>query len=207
MAPAAAMTGRRRIGVLGGTFNPPHLGHLILARECLWQRGLDEVHLVVSARPPHRDAPAVDPETRLRMVDAAVTGFPDLHASRIEIDRPGPSYTADTLEGLAAASPGTEFTLIIGADQLLGFHAWRDPERITAVARLAVVARGAADLETLAEAGEHVAPGRVDLVAMPTIEISSTMVRDRARTGAPYDHLVPRPVAEQIAALHLYGSP
>lgn len=198
---------RRHIGVLGGTFNPPHLGHLILAEECRWQRALDEVHLVVSARPPHRDAPAVDPEIRLRLVEAAIAGFPHLHASRIEIDRPGPSFTADTLEGLAAAAPDTEFTLIIGADQLLAFGTWRDPERITAVARLAVVARGAADLDALAEAGEHVAPGRVDLVAMPAIEISSTMVRDRARTGAPYDHLVPRPVAEQIAALHLYGSP
>lgn len=198
--------GTRRIGVFGGTFNPPHLGHVIVAQECLWQRHLDEVLLMVSARPPHRTAPPVDPELRLRMVEAAVVGFPGLRASRIEIDRDGPSYTVDTLEGIRDHEPDTEISLIIGADQLLAFGTWRDPERITAVARLAVVARGAADLDALADAGEHIAPGRVDLVAMPAVDISSTMIRDRVRSGDPYSHLVPRPVADIIAAERLYRS-
>ncbi len=198
--------GTRRIGVFGGTFNPPHLGHVIVAQECLWQRHLDEVLLMVSARPPHRTAPPVDPELRLRMVEAAVVGFPGLRVSRIEIDRDGPSYAVDTLEGIRDHEPDTEISLIIGADQLLAFGTWRDPERITAVARLAVVARGAADLDALADAGEHIAPGRVDLVAMPAVDISSTMIRDRVRSGDPYSHLVPRPVADIIAAERLYRS-
>lgn len=196
----------RRIGVFGGTFDPPHLGHVIVAQECLWQRRLDEVLLVVSARPPHRAAPRVDAEIRLRMVAAAVEGFPGLRASRVEIDREGPSYTADTLERLQESEPGAEISLIIGADQLLAFGTWRDPQRITAVARLAVVARGSADLDAVADAGEHIAPGSVDLVAMPAVEISSTMIRDRVRNGDPYAHLVPRPVADIVAAEHLYRS-
>lgn len=198
--------GQRRIGVFGGTFNPPHLGHVIVAQECLWQRRLDEVRLVVSARPPHRTAPPVDAELRLRMVEAAVEGFSGLRASRVEIDRDGPSYTVDTLEGIHADEPDAEISLIIGADQLLAFGTWRDPDRILAVARLAVVARGAADLDALADAGEHIAPGHVDLVAMPAVDISSTMIRDRVRTGDPYAHLVPRPVADIIAAERLYRS-
>jgi len=197
-------TGARSIGCFGGTFNPPHIGHLILARECLWQRGFDEVRLIVSARPPHRDAPAVDPETRFAMVQRAVAGQSGLVASRVELDRPGPSYTVQTLEALTAGEPGTAFTWIIGADQLLAFDRWHEPERILQLARLAVVARGEADLDAIGEAAESVAPGRVDLVEMPEIGISSTMLRERRRLGQPVDHLVPGGVAEMISERGLY---
>lgn len=193
------------VGLFGGTFNPPHLGHLILARECLWQRGFDEVRLVVSARPPHRDAPAVDAETRFAMVRAALADHPGLVASRIEIDRPGASFTVRTLEQLTAAEPETAFSWIVGADQLLAFDTWREPDRILRMARLTVVARGDADLATLAEAGEAIAPGRVDLVEMPEIGISSTMIRERRRQGQPTDHLVPSNVAAIIEQRGLYA--
>ncbi len=200
----ATSTGPRRIGLFGGTFNPPHLGHVILARECQWQLRLDEVRLVVAARPPHREAPAVDPETRLAMVAHAVERHAHLSASRVEIDLPGPSYTVDTLTHLTAVEPDAAFTWIIGADQLLAFDRWRHPDRIVAMARLAVVARGDSDLDALSEVADTVAPGRVDLVEMPEIGISSTIIRERRRAGQPVDHLVPAGVAGMIADRGLY---
>ncbi len=180
-------------------FDPPHIGHLIVASEAAWQLGLDEVRLVVCARPPHREGGWLQAEQRLRLVEAAVADDSPLVASRVEIDRPGPSYTVDTLEGFAAAEPGASLTLIIGADQLLGFASWRMPGRIVELASLAIVDRAGADPDALEAAATAVAPAGVRWIEMPEVAVSSTLIRDRLRLGRPIRHLVPRPVEELLA--------
>lgn len=194
--------------MLGGTFDPPHIGHLIIAREALWQLGLDEVRLVPAGRPPHKDDPAIAPaERRAAWLESAVRAIPGLVVSRIEVHRDGPSYTADTLEAMAAAEPGVDLWFILGADQLAEFPNWRAPERILAAARLAVVARGdvaQGDLDVLAQS---VAPGRADIVAVPVIGISSSMIRERVALGRPIGHLVPPEVERALLDEGLVPSP
>jgi len=189
-----------RIGVMGGSFDPPHDGHLALARAAAAQLHLDRVLLVPAAQPPHKPGgSAIPAERRMAMVSAAVHGDAVLEASSMEIDRPGPSYTADTLERLAADGPDDELWFILGADQLEGFRDWSRPGRIVELARLAVASRpGAGDpaMDFLAGA---VAAGRVDVIDMPEVPISSTEVRERLARGEDISHLVPAPVA---ALLH-----
>ncbi len=175
--------------MLGGTFDPPHIGHLIVASEALWRLGLDVVRLVPARMPPHKPAGArADGDRRAAWLESAVAGTPGLEVSRIELDREGPSYTADTLEAMAAAEPGARLWFILGADQLAGLPGWRDPERILAAARLAVVPRAGHDVRALAE---RVAPGRCDVVEVPEIGVSSSMIRERIADGPP--HPLPRP--------------
>ena len=195
----------RRIGVLGGTFDPPHLGHVVLACEALWQLSLDEVRLVPAQIPPHKPGEGIAPgDVRARWVEAAVKGRPGLVVSRIELEREGPSFTADTMEAFAGAEPGAALWFLLGADQLAGFPGWRDPDRILAVARLGVVARGAGDGDdedgALLALAERIAPGRHDLLRMPPIRISSSMIRARIAAGEPFEHLVPPAVAEALRA-------
>jgi len=196
------------VGVLGGTFDPPHIGHLVVACEALWQLGLDEVRLVPAGRPPHKDDPAVaSAERRAAWLERAIADRPGLVVSLIEVHRDGPSYTADTLEAMAAAEPGVQLWFILGADQLAEFPNWKAPERILAAARLAVVARGdvgQGDLDTLAQG---VAPGRADIVAVPVIGVSSSMIRERMAAGRPIGHLVPREVEQALIAEGLVPSP
>lgn len=196
------------MGVLGGTFDPPHLGHLVVACEALWQLRLDEVRLVPAGRPPHKDDPAVAPAARrAAWLERAVAGRAGLVVSRLELERDGLSYTADTLEAMAAAEPGVQLWFILGADQLAEFPTWRAPERILAAARLAVVARGdvaQGDLDVLAQS---VAPGRADIVAVPVIGISSSMIRERIAAGLPIGHLVPPEVEQALLDEGLVPSP
>ena len=181
-------------------FDPPHIGHLILAAEAVWQLGLDEARLVVCARPPHRDEGWLLPETRLQLVAQATAAYPKLVASRVELDRPGPSYTLDTLEAFVAHEPETAFWLILGADQLASFAQWRGPERIVGLARLAVASREGASTTDLQVVADQVAPGRVDWIGMPKVGISSTMIRERIASGRPVRHLVSPPVDDLLAA-------
>lgn len=143
--------------------------------------------------PPHKPGVILPPgELRAEWLELAIADRPGLRVSRIELARPGPSYTADTMEALHAVEPGADLWFLLGADQLAGFPTWRDPDRILAVARLGVVRRhGGADagLKALADA---VAPGRVDIVEMPEIGVSATMIRARIAAGQPVGHLLPR---------------
>ncbi len=198
------VTSARKVGVFGGMFDPPHIGHVIVAREAAWQLGLDEVRLVVCARPAHRGEGHAPAQVRFALVEAAVAGHSMLVASRAEIERPGPSYMVDTLQGFASDSAEEELWLIVGADQLLGLPRWREPARIAKLARLAVVARDSADLEAVSEAAEAIAPGRVDLVSMPAVGLSSTVIRDRISRSEPVDHLLPPGVSTLIDAHGLY---
>ena len=196
-----------RIGLLGGTFNPPHIGHLVCAMEAREQLGLDVIRLVPTGVPPHKVV-AADPgaQTRLQLCLAAAAGEPGLEVSRVELERPGPSYTADTLRDLHDELPEAELSFIVGGDQARGLAGWRDPATVLALARLAVAERGGVRRVDVLEAlsGLDAADGRVDVFDMPRLDVSSSMIRDRVARGRPIRHLVPDAVAERIRSLGLY---
>lgn len=202
--PAAVVPGS--LGVLGGTFDPIHHGHLAIAEEARETLGLASVRFVPAAASPFKTDRVVTPaEHRYPMVEAAVAGNPAFHASRMEIERPGPSYTVDTVERLVADGFADPW-LILSAEALAGFPGWRDPDRILDLARLAVVPRGG--FEPLGEAWvrEHF-PGRDDRFAFlsgPLLPISGSVVRRRAAAGRSVRYLVPDEVAAYIARFRLY---
>lgn len=195
-----------RIGLLGGTFNPPHIGHVIFAQEARLQLDLDRVDLMPACVPPHReldDDPG--PAVRLELCRAAVAGQDGLGVLAAEVDRGGPSYTVDTLDALAESQPTDDFTLVIGADQALAFGNWRSPERIGRLATVAVAARADADREAALAEVERAAGATPRLVNMPRIDISSSMIRDRIEEGTPVDHLLPAAVAALVREQGLYA--
>jgi nicotinate-nucleotide adenylyltransferase len=197
-----------RIGLLGGTFDPPHMGHLVMASEARWQLGLDRVLLVPARQPPHKPAgPDLPGKDRARLIELAIADDPWLELSRLELERPGPSYTVETLAAVRRAEPDAALWFVLGADQLLGLPTWREPERIAELARLAVVPRGGHGREELEAAAEEIAPGRVDWVLAPEIGISSSQVRRRIATGRPIRYLVPGPVEDELRRMGLVPSP
>lgn len=194
--------------MLGGTFDPPHIGHLVVACEARWQLALDEVRLVPAGQPPHKEGGAVAPaERRAEWLAAAVAGREGLVVSRIEIARDGPSYTADTLQAMAAAEPRARLWFILGADQLAGFPDWHDPARILRLARLAVVARGDTGTGEVAALADRVAPGCADVLDVPAIDVSASMIRARMAAGRPVGHLLPPAVEEALVREGLVPSP
>ena len=182
-----------KLGVFGGEFDPPHVGHLVIAQEARFRLGLDRLLVVPAAIPPHRDPSAVPPETRYAMTAAAFAGEPATEVSRIELEREGPSYTVDTLEALS--EPGTELFLVIGADQLATFDRWHRPQRIRVLATLAVAGRPRA-----------IPPAGADVVlTSPLLDVSSTEIRRRIAKGHPVRHLIPDPVLDVIERERLYA--
>jgi nicotinate-nucleotide adenylyltransferase len=151
------------------------------------------VRLVPARHPPHKAGLSIAPaERRAAWLEASVADRPGLVVDRRELGRDGPSYTADTLEAMAAEAPGAlDLWFILGADQLEGFPTWSGPERILAVARLAVAARRGAAETGPRQLADRVAPGRADILAMPEIDISSSLIRARMAAGQPVGHLVP----------------
>jgi nicotinate-nucleotide adenylyltransferase len=193
-----------RIGVLGGSFDPIHNAHLIIARAALEALALDAVRLVVASTQPFKEgrhaAPAAD---RLRMVELAVDGVDGLVADGRELARPGPSYTIDTLRELRSEAADTELVLLMGSDTAAGFGRWREPEAIRAIAKIAVFRRpGTADGVAASPAGHG---GDVE-IAVPHLEISSTVIRERAAAGRSLAGWVHPAVADYIVASQLYGS-
>jgi len=197
-----------RIGLLGGTFNPPHLGHLICAQDACSQLGLDRVLLLPVHTPPHKEADAdPGPEHRLAMCEAAVGADERLGVSRVEVELPGRSYTVDTLTRLHDARPEDHLTFIVGGDMARSLPQWREPEAILALAELGVAARegvGRDDILTTLS-GLPGAAERLRFFDMPRIDISSTMVRHRVAAGEPVRYLVPDAVADYIASEGLYA--
>jgi nicotinate-nucleotide adenylyltransferase len=181
-----------RIGVFGGQFDPPHNGHVAVVRAARDQLGLDRVLVVPSPHPPHRPSPQTPAETRYRLALAAFADEPAVEVSRLELDRAGPSYTVDTLEQLAA--PGRQLYLILGADQLAALAAWHRPDRVRALARVAVAARPGAPH---AEAAE-------ELVMQP-VDVSSSELRRRVAQGGDVTALVPPAVSAAIDREGLYA--
>jgi nicotinate-nucleotide adenylyltransferase len=199
-----------RVGILGGTFNPPHIAHLVCAREALEQLGLDRVVLIPAAVPPHKAVPD-DPgaDARLEMCELAVAGDPGLAVSDVEVRREGPSYTVATLRALREQAPQDELTLIVGGDMAVAFPSWHEPQEIVRLAALAVVLRSDLDRETVAARLGTVdgAEGRFVFFDMPRLDVSSSLLRGRVAEGRSIRHLVPRAVAERIEARGWYSAP
>jgi nicotinate-nucleotide adenylyltransferase len=195
--------------VLGGTFNPPTLGHLAIARHARVQLGLERVVLMPAGAPPHKQV-AGDPgaRRRLEMCELLVRGAEGLSVCALEAERDGPSYTVDTLRSLHARDQETELTFIVGADVASTLPSWREPREILKLARLAVAARPGSDrggvLEAVARLGGE---GRVGFLDAPLIDVSSSRVRERVAAGKPIERLVGVDVAEYVAEHGLYGAP
>jgi nicotinate-nucleotide adenylyltransferase len=188
------------IGVLGSAFNPPHLGHLALAQEALWQLGLSEVVLVPTGNAPHKRI-ADDPgrEARMEMTRLAAAEDGRFSVSALEVEREGPSYTYETLEALAKERADRELVFVMGADAAVGLKGWRRPERVVELARIAVARReGVSDAEVDAVMRSLGCEGRATMLAMPQFGVSSSAVRERAKQGRPLRYLVPQPVADYI---------
>lgn len=193
-------------GIFGGTFDPPHHGHVICAQEARIQLDLDEVRLLPVGRPVHREEPGADPLTRAAMTRMAVIGQPGLEVSTIELENEGPSYTVDTLEKLTAKEQGNDFTLIIGADQAMAFGNWREPQRIGELVQIAIAARVDHDQDEAVAEVIRATEGREPVVFdMPRIDLSSTEIRDRVYRGRTVAHMVPAGIPELIEERGLYS--
>jgi nicotinate-nucleotide adenylyltransferase len=199
-----------RIGILGGTFNPPHLAHLVCAQEAHAQLGLDRVVLMVAGVPPHK-AVEQDPgaEVRFELCRLAVAGDERLAVSRAELDRAGRSFTIDTLRLLHETDPQDELTFIVGGDMARSLPTWREPEGVLSLATLAVAERAGAGVDGERDAIQAAlrplaGAERVRFFGMPRIDVSSSLVRERVAAGEPIRYLVPDAVAERIAAGGLY---
>jgi nicotinate-nucleotide adenylyltransferase len=196
------------LGILGGTFNPPHIGHLVCAQEARAQLRLDRVVLMPVHTPPHKEA--VDdpgPEARLALCRAAIAADPELEVSALEVQRGGPSYTVDTLRALHGLREGDELTFIVGGDMASSLPDWREPEAVLELARVAVAEREEHRRQEIAErvgalngAGE-----RVVFFTMPRLDISSSDIRRRIAERRPVRWLVPDAVAGEIEQRGLYG--
>lgn len=196
----------QRIGMLGGTFDPPHNAHLALAEAARTTLDLDRVVFVPAGDPWRKRDRAVTPAAaRVEMVRAAVEHLPWTTVSTVEVDREGPSYTAETLEALVA--PGEEWWFILGADALADMPHWAEPQRIIGCARLAVARRPDSEGPLLSVEVRRALPGiedRIDLVVMPLLDISATEIRRRVASGESTDDLLPHRVREVMERFGLY---
>lgn len=200
-----------RIGVLGGTFDPVHLGHLLIAEEARVRLKLDSMLLIPAGEPWLKSEQPLSPsEHRLRMLELSVASNPHFRVARNELDRPGPSYTVDTLRELRQElGPDTTLYFILGLDALAEFHRWEQPESILELCELAIVSRPGFQnsnildqlLARFPEAGR-----RINLLSVPLIDISATDIRNRAKQGHSFRYLVPEAVEEYILEHRLYLS-
>lgn len=216
------MTGPR-LGIMGGTFDPIHDGHLLAAEGARWRLEFDHVLFVPTGQPWQKPVVRADPEDRYRMTELAIASNPAFSASRIELDQPGPTYTVDTLRRLRDDLPeGARLFLILGADVVLQLPSWKDPDEVLSLAELVAVSRPGYDLggleaalaTTLQESGARTAGGageggpvpapRLHTVPIPQLAISSTDMRRRVAAGLPIRYLTPDPVVAYIEEHGLY---
>ena len=198
-----------RIGLFGGTFDPPHLGHLILAERCREDAGLDEVWFLVSYRPPHKTGqPLTRFEHRCEMTTLATTGQPLFKVEPIEKELPPPSYTAETLAELRCRHPTDEFALIVGADSLADLPQWYEPRRVLEQAAVVAVPRPGVETWTAdrlaAAVGLPREAVRLTVVDGPLVEVASRDLRQRVAGGKSIRFLVPRAVEEYVREKALY---
>lgn len=192
---------RRRLGIMGGTFDPIHIGHLVCAEEALWQFELDEV-IWVPAGSPWQKREVSGAEDRYAMVVSATSGHPKFSVSRLEMDRRGPTYTLDTLQAFQAFyGDRADLFFVTGADAVLQILSWKDPQAVLGAAHFIGATRPNFDLETmdLQKYGD-----RVSIMNIPGLDISSTEIRRRVAEGRPVRYLVPDAVAEYIESRSLY---
>ena len=199
----------RRVGVFGGSFDPIHVGHLMLAEFCRDAARLDEVRFIPAAQAPHKDRAEASNQSRLEMLRLATLGNPHFVIDECELHRGGRSFTVDTLEDLASRIPDDELFLLMGSDSLSDFPTWRMPERICELATPLVVHRGGTDSPDWSALEELVSPERLAEIArmavgFPAVEISSSEMRNRIGLGRSIRYFVPRAVEEYIRHQRLY---
>lgn len=196
------MNWKGRIGIFGGTFNPLHNAHLLVARTALQQVELSRILFVPSGIPPHKEIEdEVSKEDRFAMVSRGVAPYPRLRVSRIEIDREGPSYTIETIRTLRDVYP-EGICFIVGADLLAQIETWREPDALLASVPFLIAPRNGVPQARFKESPFEKATLR--FLDMESVDLSSTQVRERARRGEPIEEDVPRAVVEYIHAHHLY---
>ncbi|MBT8462852.1 MAG: nicotinate-nucleotide adenylyltransferase [Gemmatimonadetes bacterium] len=178
-----------RIGIFGGTFDPPHVGHLVVTQDALERLELDRLVVVPAARPPHREA-VLEPDLRLELVRRAFEDDDRIHVSDVEFRREGPSWTVDTLEWARRELEPDVLFLIVGADQLRSFTGWREPERILRMARLVVMTRPGEEVQGTDVPHEIIEVTRVDL--------SSTRIRRRLEEGRSIRYMVPERLRPEV---------
>jgi nicotinate-nucleotide adenylyltransferase len=194
----------RRIGIMGGTFDPIHHGHLVAAEEARWQFRLDQVLFIPTGRPWQKPVGVSPAEDRYLMTVIATASNPAFAVSRLEVDTPGPSYTVDTLHRLRAELPeGTRLLFIGGADLLQQLLTWKEPEQVLALAELIAATRPDFDVDDVVHKVPSAA-GRVHRMEIPALAISSSDIRARVARGAPIEYLVPEGVARYIEKRALY---
>ena len=179
---------------------------MVCAQEAYWQLSLDGVVLMPLGRPSHRSIDSdPGPEERYRLCEAAAQGVDWLTVSRVEVDRPGETFTVDTLEQLRRENPADEYVFVLGADQAMRLESWREPARVLELAPLAVAERAGVPLEALHDIAVRLGgENRLSTFSMPRVDVSSTEVRERVASGRPYRFMVPERVAEQIEQEGLY---
>lgn len=201
-----------KLGILGGSFDPIHYGHLLLAETCREQCRLDRVIFIPAAVPPHkRSQPLASARDRIEMVRLAIAGHEQLAVSSIEIDRGGVSYTVDTLTALAEQQPGSSLFFLMGADSLNDLPTWREPQRLCELAVPLVVRRASSPEPDFSSISHLVTAKRLDeirehQVEMPIIELSSTEIRQRVAIGRSIRYRTPRAVEKFIETHGLYRS-
>ncbi len=196
-----------RLGLFGGTFDPIHLGHLVLAEQCREACGLDLVWFVVAGSPPHKPGERTAVSHRLEMARIAIAGHPSFEVSEIEASRPGPHYSVETLAAVGRERPGDDLFFLIGADSLADLPQWRQPAEIARLATIVVVNRPGLDVNPTASSPlPDFGPGTHALraVAIPPIGIASHDLRRRLAEGRSVRYMVPRGVEAYIEAQKLY---
>lgn len=197
-----------KIGILGGTFDPIHYGHLIAANEALWALGLSQVLFVPAGVPPHKPSSEISSvRDRVAMVELAIASNSAFALSRVDVDRLGPAYSVDMIELLRSQlGPAAEFHFIIGLDTLLEIPSWREPRRLLALTKLAVVTRPGYPMPNLDDL-EKLLPGvrqRAQFIHMPDIGISASELRRRVAVGQPITYQLPEAVESYIYREGLY---
>jgi nicotinate-nucleotide adenylyltransferase len=194
----------RRIGIMGGTFDPIHHGHLVAAEEARWQFRLDQVLFIPTGRPWQKPVGVSPAEDRYLMTVIATASNPAFAVSRLEVDTPGPTYTVDTLRRLhAELGEGTRLLFIGGADLLQQLLTWKEPEQVLELAELIAATRPDFDVDDVVQRVPGAA-GRVHRMEIPALAISSSDIRARVARGAPIEYLVPEGVARYIEKRALY---
>lgn len=195
-----------KLGIMGGTFNPIHIGHLVCAEEAAWQYGLEQIIFMPTGLPPHKEiAGGTGSESRYLMTVIAVAGNPRFRVSRLEIDRQQLCYTVDTVRELKQDRPDDELYFITGADAVLEILDWKDPEELLEMATLIAATRPGYPLDKLSEITNRFSrQDRVKVMEIPAIGVSSSLVRERVAQGRSIRYLVPEGVERFIEKEGLY---
>ena len=200
-----------RLGILGGTFDPVHYGHLLMAESARETCRLDEVWFLPASDPPHKDNSGITSgKQRAEMLEFAIAGYPEFVVNRMEFDREGKSYTVETLAELRNKRADDELFFIIGGDSLRDLPTWREPQRILELAQIIAINRGREELTPLDQLSDSIgtaATSRIEAIAMPAIDLSSTNIRERVRNQRSIRFQLPRAVEAYIDENKLYAEP